>query len=317
LESPSATVVITTKNRKDDLRTAVASAVAQDAEPCVLVIDDGSTDGTSELIRAQFPAVRVERSETSLGYVVQRNRAARICSTPFIFSIDDDAAYSTPRVVSQTIAEFSDPRVGAVGIPFIDVRQAPTVNQRAADERQIYVLRNYIGTAHAVRRDIFLSLGGYREFIFHQGEEDDYCLRLLAAGYVVRAGLADPIHHFESPRRDFRRLDLYGRRNNILLHWWNTPMPMLVPALAMTTANGLLHGVRQRRPLRMAQGLAMGYAGIFRYWNQRRPVTAAIARLYHDLNNVADIPLSSIESQLPLVPATSDQPASSSRSAVT
>ena len=45
-----ATVVITTKNRREDLLKAVASAWSQTARPEVLVIDDGSTDGTSEAV---------------------------------------------------------------------------------------------------------------------------------------------------------------------------------------------------------------------------------------------------------------------------
>lgn len=104
-----ATVIITTKNRKDDLRNAVASALMQDAQPRVLVIDDGSTDGTSEMIRGEFPTVQLERSEQSRGLIVQRNYAATLAQTAFIFSIDDDAVFTTPRIVSQTILEFQNP----------------------------------------------------------------------------------------------------------------------------------------------------------------------------------------------------------------
>src|SRR5271170_7046039 len=92
-----ATVIITTKNRKDDLRKAVASALTQDARPRVLVIDDGSTDGTSEMIRGEFPTVQLERAEQSRGLIVQRNRGAALAQTPLIVSIDDDAVFSTPR----------------------------------------------------------------------------------------------------------------------------------------------------------------------------------------------------------------------------
>src|SRR5262249_60916052 len=107
-------VVIVTKNRKSDLRSAILSALEQTASPEVLVMDDGSTDGTSEMVRSQFPQARLEQSVHSLGYIVQRNRAARLTSADLIVSIDDDAIFSSPRVVEQAIATFGHPRVAAV-----------------------------------------------------------------------------------------------------------------------------------------------------------------------------------------------------------
>src|SRR5579859_1637302 len=97
--SPSATVVITTKNRKLELRNAVGSALSQSARPQVIVMDDGSTDGTRQMVEREFPKARLEYSESSLGYIHQRNRAAKLATTEFLFSLDDDAVFSSPRVV--------------------------------------------------------------------------------------------------------------------------------------------------------------------------------------------------------------------------
>jgi glycosyltransferase involved in cell wall biosynthesis len=266
----------------------------QDGRPRVLVIDDGSTDGTSDMMRREFPEAQLERVEQSRGYIVQRNRGAALAHTPLIVSIDDDAVFSTPRVVSQTIAEFQDPRIGAVAIPFINVNQDKIVRQLAPDERGIYVTASYTGTAHALRRELFLDLGGYREFLFHQGEEEDYCIRMLAAGYVVRLGRADPIHHFESLKRDLRRMDLYGRRNNVLFVWCNVPLVNLPTRLLGTTANGIRLGIRVRRLLRMIYGLAIGYAAIFRYWGERHPVRRSSYRLDRMIRKSQPVRLSQI-----------------------
>lgn len=287
-----ASVVITTKNRREDLARAVQSALdQQDAEVEVLVVDDGSTDGTDDMIRRQFPGVTLHRAAPSRGYIVQRNLAATIARGPIIFSIDDDAIFSTPHVVAQTLGEFDDDRVGAVAIPFIDVNKSPRVNQQAPDGNDVYVTNTYIGTAHAVRRELFLKLGGYREMLFHQGEESDFCLRMLDAGYVVRCGRADVIHHFESPRRDITRMSLFGRRNDILHAWHNVPMPYLLPHLAATTINGLRHGLRIRRPLLMFRGLGRGYFACLGEFTQRRPVSAKTYQLYRRLKHEGPLPL--------------------------
>jgi GT2 family glycosyltransferase len=209
--------------------------------------------------------------------------------------------------VEQTLAEFDDPRIGAVAIPFVNVRQDQTVRQRAPDDRLVYVTHAYVGTAHALRRDLFLRLGGYRPFLFHQGEEGDYCLRMLAAGAVTRLGRADPIHHFESPRRDFTRLDLYGRRNDVLFAWYNVPLPHLPVHLAGTVVNGLRHGLRCRRVDIMVRGLLMGFAACWPARADRRPVARRVYRLSRVLKKQGAAPLAAVAAMLP-APTTSPRP---------
>lgn len=291
---PAATVVITTKNRRDDLRRAISSAIRQDVALEILVIDDGSTDGTSELVRSDFPQVRVVRSEQSRGLIVQRSEAAKLATTPVIVSIDDDAEFSTPRVVSQAIEDLEHEKIGAVAIPYVNVRQDRVLRHRAPDDLEVYVTDSFTGTAHALRRDLFLRLGGYRATLFHQGEERDYCVRMLEAGYFARLGRSEPIFHHESPQRDLRRMDLYGRRNDVLFAWHNVPASALIPQMLGTTVRGVGFGVRCGRPLRMLNGLVRGYAACFREWGNRRPVSPATYRLFRELRRRGAAPLSKI-----------------------
>src|SRR3954463_12160833 len=112
---PDATVAITTRNRRDDLRAALQSAVRQ--QGCaieILVVDDGSTDGTSEMVRAEFPHARVCRYEQSGGLTGRRNAAAPLASAPILVSIDDDAVFSSDTIVARTVADFDPPRIAAV-----------------------------------------------------------------------------------------------------------------------------------------------------------------------------------------------------------
>src|SRR5439155_24108910 len=100
---------------------------------------------------------------------------------PIVVSIDDDAAFSSSRTLERTLQEFDHPRIGAVAIPYVDVLQSDAVQHRAPGDEGVYVGPQFRGTAHALRRDLFLRLGGYREMLFHQTEEGDYCLRMLDA----------------------------------------------------------------------------------------------------------------------------------------
>jgi glycosyltransferase involved in cell wall biosynthesis len=290
--------LITTRNRKEELRAALLSAFEQTGHPEVLVIDDGSTDGTADMVRAEFPEAVLHRCEESRGLIVRRNEGARLAKGEVIFSIDDDAAFSTPHVVEQTLRDFVDPRIGAIAIPYLEPHKDKHLLQKAPDRESVWITDRFIGTAHALRRDIFLKLGGYREHLVHQGEESDYCIRMLDARYFVRLGNADPIHHFESPKRDFRRMDYYGHRNLILFAWCNVPLPPMLVHLAATTLNCTRSVLRQpSHAPAIVRGVCAGYARLIN--TERKPVRPASYRLYRRLRKSRAITMQEVEELLP------------------
>jgi GT2 family glycosyltransferase len=278
----SATVVIVTKDRREDAVRAVESAIAQRPEVEVLVLDDGSTDGTAEALRASFPDVRVERFERSEGYIVRRNQAAELASGAILVSIDDDAEFPADDVVARTLSEFDAPLVGAVAIPYVDLPDQ-IVRQRAPSADGVHLIHRFRGTAYAVRRDVFRRVGGYRTVLFHQAEEADFCLRLLDAGYVVRLGTAAPIRHYGSMKRDVDRMWFYECRNDILFAWHNVPMPDLVLQLAKTIVHMLWLGRGVRRTRLFASGLRSGLRAALGDRSGRRPVRRDVWRLYSRL----------------------------------
>jgi glycosyltransferase involved in cell wall biosynthesis len=275
------TIVITTKNRKSELATALRSAVLQEPKAEIIVVDDGSTDGTEDMIRKDFPGITIQRYPESRGYIARRNDGARLANGDILFSIDDDAEFSSPDIVAQTLSEFSHPAIGAIAIPYIDVRKSDCVNQKAPDQLGTWITDAFVGTAHAVRKDVFLALGGYREDLIHQGEEMDFCVRMLEAGFVVRLGNAKPIDHHESERRDHTRMDRYGTRNAILFAWQNCPAVLLPVHLGVTTIRLMLWTLDWRRLRIRAVALIEGYLGMTQH--RRQPVRLRTYRLFRRL----------------------------------
>ncbi len=294
----SATVVITTKNRKEDLAKALVSCTQQTVPIEILVIDDSSDDGTSEMICRSFPQVTVHSSEISRGYIVQRNAGARLAKGDIIFSIDDDAEFSSPTIVESVLKEFSDPRIGAVAIPYINVRQDEVVRQQAPDAKQVWLTNEYIGTAHALRKSAFWAAGGYRQVLFHQGEEGDLCIRMLEQGYVVRLGTSDPIFHHESPKRSHERINVYGQRNLMLFAWHNVPMPDVLIHLPITVLNGLFWGLQKGWLSFRLRGTLAGFVAIWRERAQRKPVSVGVSRLFRRLKKRGPLSMDAVLPQL-------------------
>jgi glycosyltransferase involved in cell wall biosynthesis len=294
-----AAVVITTKDRCDELRTALQSVLAQQPPiDEVLVIDDGSSDGTAAAVASEFPHVRLHRSEQSLGLVAQRNAAADLVQAEVIVSIDDDAVLTSPYTIAQTLAEFDHPRVGVVAIPYVDVARSPAIQQRAPGPGT-WVCDTFIGTAHAVRRDVFLGVGRYRAELVRQTEEPDFALRMLAHGHVVRAGRADPLEHRESDvRAAARQLEL-GTRNLVRFGWNNVPLPYLPVRWTKVVVASLIRGARTRLLGATLRGLAFGFADAVRSARDRRPVPGAVYLIDHDLRKRGPLRLDEIEWRLP------------------
>jgi GT2 family glycosyltransferase len=297
-EGADASIVIATRNRREDLRGALATALAQTARVEVLVMDDAASDGTAEIVEREFPEARLVRSDRPEGYIAQRNRAAELATAPILVSIDDDAELVSPRTVEQTLEDFDHPRIGAVAIPHVD--RAPggdVLRQTPPDRRRRWVVPTYIGTAHALRRDVFLELGGYWTPFDHMCEEYDLSLRMLNAGYVVRLGRADELYHLRAPRDEGPNLH-WQMRNDLLTAWRNVPLPYLPARVAKQMAGAAPLSWRWRRPVPIARGFLRGLRDIRHLRVARSPVTRASYRLDHELRRHGPLPLDEIEGRL-------------------
>jgi GT2 family glycosyltransferase len=230
--APRLTVGITTRNRPAALARCLASMVTlAHLEAEVLVFDDGSQPPAAP---PSDRAVRVLRDIASPGYIVGRNRLVREAAAPFVLLLDDDAVLLSSEPIERAIALLEgDGRVAAVAFAQaeLDGRPWPAAMQPASVQ-QASVITSFIGFAHLLRRDVFLRLGGYRESFIHYGEEKDYCLRLIEAGYrTVYLPDALVVHAPDAANRSRQRYLRFVSRNDCLNALYNDPFPRVLWAL--------------------------------------------------------------------------------------
>lgn len=111
--------VVVTWNAADLLRDCLDSLLAQSAPAwklSIVVVDNGSTDGTAELVQTQYPSVRLVALPTNTGFAHAANRGIAESSAPFVVLVNNDAVCD-PGFIAAILAPFEsadDDRLAAV-----------------------------------------------------------------------------------------------------------------------------------------------------------------------------------------------------------
>jgi GT2 family glycosyltransferase len=276
---PSVSIVMITRDRRQSVLDALGHLrTGADPSP-VIVVDNGSTDGTAAALR-DAEGVEVIASDRNLGSA-GRNVGVRRASTPYVAFADDDSWWAPgalaraeqiladhPRLavlVARTLVgpeEDDDPLNELLGrAPFGQAADLPGPTAVG-----------FLACAVIVRRAAFLSVGGFHARYGVGGEEQLLALDLLAAGWGVAYVPEVVAHHHPAPGpgRVGRRVGQL--RNDLWTVWlrrrWSTVLPV-----TLSFARQALRDAEARRALAVA---ARGLPWVVR---ERRAVPADVERM--------------------------------------
>ena len=205
---------------------SIAGHVAIDHE--VITVDDGSTDGTAEAVRAAHPTARIVVRERNGGLVAGRNDGLAIARGRNVLMLDADTRVRTGAVEGLAAALDAHPEAGLVGprlvypdgdlqlscfrwppllLPLMRrgpyarwIDDDPPSHRRHSmkdfDHRSERPVVWLAGAAQMYRRDLPDRIGPYDRRVSSYGGEDlEWCLRVWAAGMQVRYVPAAEIEH--------------------------------------------------------------------------------------------------------------------------
>ena len=238
--SLAASFIIPTYNRADILAQTLPAFLKQTVPADryeIVVLDDGSTDGTEAMARSfSEPHLQYHRFANG-GRSVARNRALAVARGDLLVFVDDDAFVAEQFLEEHLRLHGTRSDLLATG-PIVEVTAAP--KSYALSRWQGYH-RNPFPTCNAsVKREHAMKVGGFDESFTLYGWEDlEFAERLLALGLQRKFAWQAPIFHCKATvhrRAFFRQLQLehergamgalfYGKNRNFRVAmmtkmWW-------------------------------------------------------------------------------------------------
>jgi glycosyltransferase involved in cell wall biosynthesis len=193
-ETPSVSIVVATHNRRDWLRLAIDSVLEQDYDDLeLLVMDDGSTDGTPDLLREyqqRHPPERFRFSRhENMGQGRTLNRGYELARGDVLGYLSDDDLLAQG-AVTRLVRELADPDVVAAypGYHIIDDEGQVRDTIRPIEYSPLEAFRlieTVIGPGCLVRRSVLESSGGWDPRL-HFMADFILWMRVGLAGRVVR-----------------------------------------------------------------------------------------------------------------------------------
>lgn len=239
---PRVGVVVLTYNRRDEVARTVERLVSLPERPRVVVVDNGSTDGTPAFLARRFPEVRCVALTDNPG-AAGRNVGVAACGRPYVAFCDDDVWWEPGSL--RRAADLFDayPRLAVIcGRVLVGAegRVDPTCDVMAASPIQADSplpgppILGFLAGASVVRRSAFLAAGGFERRFFIGGEEELLTLDLVDTGWEL-AYVADVVAHHEPSQagRDNARRRAVMTRNRLWVAWLRRPFRA---ALARTAA---------------------------------------------------------------------------------
>lgn len=242
-------VIILNWNGEKLLREFLPSVIATTDTSIadIIVADNGSTDSSVELLRNEFPQVKVLEFTENYGFAEGYNRAIKETNYPYTILLNSDVATTDGWVNPLYEYMEANPNIGACqpkiraytnkshfeyagaaggfidsnGYPYCRGRIFDSVEEDKGQYDEIVPVFWATGAALMVRSELYLKVGGLDKDFFAHMEEIDLCWRILLEGKEIVAIPQSVVYHLGGgslPASNPRKTYLNFRNNLLMLH---------------------------------------------------------------------------------------------------
>lgn len=286
-----ATIVVLTHNRRAQVLATLHTLHQLPGGWPIVVVDNGSRDGSADAIASRFPSVTLIRAKRNLG-AAARNIGVAYARTPYIAFCDDDTQWEPGALDRAVYLLDAAPGVAVVSAcvqvgatrqtdpTCISMAHSPLAREHLPGPQ----LLGFMAGACVFRTVAFYDVGGYWPPLFIGGEEELMALDLVERGW--RIVYADDVktRHFPSAQRDSGLRERLLIRNAIWVAWMRRPLRTAWRETGVQWRAARARGIAWPTMLQMALGLP-------RALRCRKVISPAVERmrLLLDLSTVPNV----------------------------
>lgn len=172
----------------------------------VYVIDNGSNDESIAYVSRLFPEVKTISFKKNHGFCEGYNKASRLVDAEYMLFLNNDVIIGNPDWLTQMMKMILRDNVGVVGGKLLMAQQKETIENVGGSmlrwqggirlgfgEKDLHQYDNssidpfcVSGAAFLIKREVFMTLGGFDSEMFAYSEDFDLCWRLRLLGYSIK-----------------------------------------------------------------------------------------------------------------------------------
>jgi len=260
-------IIILSWNTKQLLRNCLKSLKGMVVE--IIVVDNGSTDGSPAMVAKEFPQVKLIRNKKNLGFGAANNQGMKAAEGDYLLLLNSDTVVKDEAPLKMATFLAKHPEAGAVGCrllnsdgslqpsagPFPDLKVSVVMlflehwlkNLTRASFSKITEVDWVMGAALMVRREVIKKTGWMDEGIFMYMDEVEWCYRIKKAGFkVFFYPEAEIVHLFGGSSKTGRRAPIVNIYRGLIYlykkHYSNWQLKILKFMLKLKAREALILG---------------------------------------------------------------------------
>ncbi len=285
MNKPLVSIVMLAWNRREDVKESLCRIQQIDYSPLeVIVVDNGSTDGTEKMIESEFPSIQLIKMNENIG-IAAYNVGFSAAKGEYIVVIDDDsfpAKYAIKRMVE--VFE-KDEQLGIVAFDvrnyesYDDIKDEYEQEDGSAEAKAVAAdyFMSFNGAGAGIRKKLFETIGYYPEEFFLYQNEADCALKVWDAGYRIEFYANIVSYHKYSPKnRTSWRAPFYYTRNLFWLFWKHYPMDIAVKMTFRLMYYCFYYSLEQKTNV-YVRAMWAAFREVYKLRGKRKPVKRLVA----------------------------------------